>query len=40
MKRGSFKLSIPNNHGGAISGPLVDRILKVAEISLDDWNKA
>jgi hypothetical protein len=39
MKRGSFKLPIPKDHGSAISGPLVDRVIKRAGISLDEWDQ-
>ena len=40
MRRGNFKLRIPNRHGSAISGPLVDRLLDQAGISLEDWENA
>ena len=38
MVKRTFKLTIPNDHRSLISGPLVDKILDQAMISLDDWN--
>jgi len=40
MRRGKFKLTVPNPHGSDVDGTLVDRILKQAGISVDDWNEA
>jgi hypothetical protein len=40
MKRGAFKLKIPNDHHQTISEDLTSRILKRAGISDDDWKRA
>ncbi len=39
MRRGSFKLTIPNPHQGLIDINLLNRLLKQAGISRDDWSK-
>lgn len=40
MTKGTFKLTIPNNHGETISRDLVSRIVSKAGISDDDWKSA
>lgn len=40
MRRGGFRLTIPNPHGGAIDPGLIRRILRQAGITLDEWMKA
>ena len=40
MKRGKFRLIIPNPHRGEIDPALVKLILKQAGISVEDWLKA
>jgi predicted RNA binding protein YcfA (HicA-like mRNA interferase family) len=40
MRRGSFRLTIPNPHGGAIDPGLIRRILRQAGITLDEWMNA
>lgn len=38
MRSGALKLHIPNPHGGDLSVGLVRRIIRLAEISEDDWD--
>jgi predicted RNA binding protein YcfA (HicA-like mRNA interferase family) len=40
MARGQFRLVIPNVHGNEIGIDLLNRILKQAGISHEDWNAA
>ena len=40
MVKGSLKAKIPNNHGSDINGAFIDRIIKQAGISRDEWNEA
>jgi hypothetical protein len=40
MKRGKFKLPIPNDHGDTISRDLTSKIVNRAGISDDDWKRA
>jgi hypothetical protein len=40
MKKGQLKVHIPNPHRGDISGQLVAKILRRAQISPDDWEQA
>jgi len=37
MKRGKFRLTIPNPHGKQIDSVLIREILRQAEISASDW---
>ena len=37
MKRGRFRLTIPNPHGKDVSGVFIARILRQADIDPDDW---
>ena len=37
MKRGNERVTLPNPHEGDISQPLLQRILKQAGISRDEW---
>lgn len=37
MRRGRFKLRIPNDHGSPFSTNLVGRILAQADISREEW---
>ncbi|BAY22741.1 hypothetical protein NIES2100_25040 [Calothrix sp. NIES-2100] len=37
MLKGEFKLTIPNPHQGDISASLLNRILRQANISREDW---
>ncbi|MCW5961225.1 MAG: type II toxin-antitoxin system HicA family toxin [Pyrinomonadaceae bacterium] len=39
MQNGSRTLTVPNPHRGDISIPLLRRILRQAEISIEDWQK-
>jgi predicted RNA binding protein YcfA (HicA-like mRNA interferase family) len=39
MKNGDLTLILPNPHQGDIGRPLLDRILKQAGISRDEWEK-
>lgn len=39
MKKGNFKLRIPNPHKDDISRHLLSEILRQAGISTKDWNK-
>ncbi len=39
MKRGEFKLHIPNPHKKEISKYLLAEILRQADISFEEWNK-
>lgn len=39
MRRGNFKLRIPNPHGSDIEGPKLSRILREAGISEVEWDK-
>ncbi|SMB98022.1 HicA toxin of toxin-antitoxin [Thermanaeromonas toyohensis ToBE] len=39
MKRGSLKIRIPNEHGTDISEDLLQRILKQAGISKEEWDR-
>ncbi|WP_461049928.1 type II toxin-antitoxin system HicA family toxin [Spirosoma arcticum] len=38
MRRGSFKLTIPNPHQGLIDINLLNRLLKQANISREEWS--
>jgi len=40
MKRGGFRLTIPNPHGKQIDSVLIREVLKQAGISPEDWAKA
>lgn len=40
MVKGSLKAKIPNKHGKDIDGALIDRVIKQAGISKDEWNEA
>ena len=41
MRRGGRRLPIPNPHrGGDISGALLSRILREADITEDEWDRA
>ncbi len=40
MVKGEFKVRIPNPHRSDISKYLVSEILRQAEISFKEWNKA
>jgi predicted RNA binding protein YcfA (HicA-like mRNA interferase family) len=40
MRRGSLRLTIPNPHGGAIDPGLVRRILRQANVTVEEWNNA
>lgn len=37
MKRGSFRLTIPNPHGKQIDSVLIREVLKQAGISAEEW---
>ena len=37
MKRGNYRLTIPNPHGNQIDSVLIREILKQAEITLEHW---
>ncbi len=39
-KQGGATVTVPNPHGSDISVGLLSRILRSANISYDDWNKA
>jgi hypothetical protein len=39
-KPGGATISVPNPHQGDISVDLLSRILRIAKIDRDDWNKA
>lgn len=38
MKKGWFKLRVPNPHQADIDGALINEILRQAGISQDEWN--
>ena len=38
MRKGNFKLTIPNPHQGLIDINLLNRLLKQANISRDEWS--
>jgi predicted RNA binding protein YcfA (HicA-like mRNA interferase family) len=38
MRKGSFKLTLPNPHQGLIDVNLLNRLLKQANISREEWN--
>jgi len=40
MKKGGFRLTIPNPHGVQIDSVLIKDILRQAQISLADWLNA
>ena len=40
MKKGNFRLTIPNPHGGYIDSVLIKEILKQADISPLEWIEA
>lgn len=40
MKKGPLKVRIPNPHGGDVSTELVKRIIKQADITDNQWDKA
>jgi len=40
MVRGDLVLAIPSRHGGEIGADLLDRFLKQAEISREEWDSA
>ena len=40
MRRGGFRLTIPNPHRGAIDPGLIRRILSQAGITLNEWLSA
>ena len=40
MRRGAFRLTIPNPHGGAIDPGFVRRLLRQAGISVNEWMAA
>ena len=37
MRRGRCRVPLPNPHGGDITVPLLQRILRAAGISADEW---
>ncbi len=37
MKRGKFRLTIPNPHGSQIDSALIKEILKQAGITVEEW---
>jgi predicted RNA binding protein YcfA (HicA-like mRNA interferase family) len=37
MRRAKLRVTIPNPHGGAIDPGLIRRILRQADITLDQW---
>jgi predicted RNA binding protein YcfA (HicA-like mRNA interferase family) len=37
MRRGSLRLTIPNPHAGDIDPGLIRRILRQADISVEEW---
>ena len=39
MKKGDFRISVPNPHRGDISEGLVAEILREIEIKVEDWEK-
>jgi len=39
MKRGNFRLTIPNPHGKDLSPTFVKEILRQGDISVDEWIK-
>jgi predicted RNA binding protein YcfA (HicA-like mRNA interferase family) len=40
MRRGTLRVTIPNPHRGAIDPALIRRILRQAEISVEEWSRA
>ena len=40
MKKGTLKVTIPNEHRGDVSGQLVERIRKMAGVTKEDWDSA
>jgi predicted RNA binding protein YcfA (HicA-like mRNA interferase family) len=40
MRRGGFRVTIPNPHGGAIDPGFIRRILRQAGVTLDEWVNA
>ena len=40
MRRGRFRLTIPNPHAGVIDPGLIRRILRQAGIAVDEWKSA
>jgi predicted RNA binding protein YcfA (HicA-like mRNA interferase family) len=40
MKKGGFRLIIPNPHGGQVDSVLIKEILRQAGITHDDWLSA
>ena len=40
MVKGELKVRIPNPHPGDISEHLLSEILRQADVSKEDWNKA
>lgn len=40
MVNGSLKARIPNKHGSDIDGALIDRVIKRAGISKEEWDEA
>ncbi len=40
MRRAELRVTIPNIHGGAIDPGLIRRILRQAEITVDEWMNA
>jgi predicted RNA binding protein YcfA (HicA-like mRNA interferase family) len=40
MRRAGLRVTIPNPHGGAIDSGLIRRILRQADITIDEWMSA
>jgi len=41
MRLGEHKVTLPNVHPGSeLDGSLVDRVIKRADIALEEWNEA
>ncbi len=40
MRRAGLRVTIPNPHGSAIDPGLIRRILRQADITVDDWLSA
>jgi predicted RNA binding protein YcfA (HicA-like mRNA interferase family) len=40
MRRGSVRITVPNPHAGDVDPGLIRRILRQADLSVDEWNEA
>lgn len=40
MRRGGLRLTVPNPHGSAIDPGLIRRILRQADLTIDEWLNA